>query len=100
MTHLYSTLNVEVTNRPLPEKKLTNLVTLLSEVNSRYYEPVILIITEHARLNDEYDVTSDDLPYSVKQIRSDVRIDVKKLPSRLQRILLNFLTRMTEDKNL
>lgn len=96
---LYKTYNID-SNSNLSKKQeallLKNLNKLLSPNENKNYdiyaEAIIMLICEHARLQDDFIISKDEknIPYGIKLEKDCVKINLKKLPSSLKSILLRF----------
>lgn len=62
----------------------------LSNLDKEQSEAVLMLIIEHARLNDEYDVHSDTMPYGLEQTSNDITFEIGKLPVPVKLILWKF----------
>ncbi|MDB4769516.1 hypothetical protein OAG24_00985 [bacterium] len=73
------------------ENKKT-LVKFLNKVEPAYGEAILMLICEHAKLNDrfEYDPVNLKLPYKGIQKDFDVIFELKNLPVSLRHILYKF----------
>ena len=86
---LYQTL-ANTSERKLGKIQRKKLLDSISEFTSDQYEAVFMLICEHARLNDGYNLDIKNLPYKLKIEKDDVIVNIDNLPRRLQRILFNF----------
>lgn len=90
---LYQTLN-----NNLPEKKLTQpqqkkLLSKLYNLDEEQTEAVFMLVVEHARLNDEFDIQDLDdaqLPYGIKKVNNNLEIDLTSIPDPLKWIIWKF----------
>lgn len=95
MYPLYNTLNKNIKSKKLTSKQKEKLIKFLSTENKKLYEAIIMIIAEHAKINDEFSIQqfSEDLklPYDIVENSKSVKITLEKLPLELQQILWKFI---------
>lgn len=98
---LYQTLNQGISSRELSDDKKRRLTRRLKKASSDQKEAVLLLICEHARINDGYEISDQntaDLPYGLVALSEGLEFELDKLPNALQRILKKFIdmTRSTK----
>lgn len=86
---LYHTLNKDLPTGKSPNvKKLINYTK--SELTEQKKTAILMLIAEHAKINDNYDFNIDKLPYGMEQNNENVIIYIEKFPVELQWILWKF----------
>ena len=90
---LYYTLNQNMTNKEISNSKKKKLAEKLNQIED-YNEKkaIVMLIAEHAKVNDDLDIESEKIPYGILQKSDDVVIDIDKLPNDLQQILWKFMS--------
>jgi hypothetical protein len=89
---LYASLSKDVKDKKLSKATYKDLIEKLQQLDNKASSVIISIIVDYAIDNDGFvlDLDNFSLPYDVKQKGSSVEFDLKKIPDKLQRILLKF----------
>lgn len=89
---LYHTLNAERPKGKFSDVNRKKLIDLTkTDLSEQKKTAILMLVAEHARINDKYNFVTDDLPYRMKQTGEDVIMYVEKFPTELQWILWKFL---------
>lgn len=95
---LYHTLNKKIPTKDLTESQKKSLKTKLGAAEDPHIkEAVIMLIAEHATVNENFDIKTlaqkkgGILPYGMVQTSDDVSLDIEKFPIELRWILFKFL---------
>lgn len=91
--NLYHTLNNNVPSKKFPATKKKTLQAKLKTLDDTSKEAFLMLICEHARLNDDfkYIPEKENLPYKGIQNDEDIVFDFKEIPNQLCWILSKFL---------
>lgn len=88
---LYQTLSSEkFPSKDLLVKNKKDLVVVFNNLNQEQSEVVFMLICEHARVNDDYKYSPENLPYGVTFEDEKIHFDVNDLPKNLRHILWKF----------
>ena len=89
---LYQTFAPSENSESITTKQKNALQKKFSNLDTEQSEAVLMLICEHARLNEDfvYDPSNIVLPYGLEQKKSTVGINIENLPEALQQILWSF----------
>lgn len=93
---LYHTLNRNISSGGLSKKQERELVDSLNSVeDSEIKEAIIMLIAEHARVNEELNINEGqlELPFGMRQKGKVTSFNFEDLPSDLKLILWKFMNR-------
>lgn len=95
---LYHTLNHNIPKTKLTKNQETDLAKKLCLVNEDAKKAVVMLITEHSRVEGQYvyDPKNVVIPYSGTQEGNDVIFDLGKFPNELKWVLWKFVNLLNE----
>lgn len=90
---LYQTLDYDTPKKDMRSSDKKLLTKNLLKLDDSQKEAVLLLICEHARINDDYIWNNDEntLPYNLKYDKIELMFDVNELPIKLKWILNKFI---------
>jgi hypothetical protein len=101
---LYYTLNSNIDTKKVSKACLLDLKKKIDHLDDEYIKAIILLIIEHAKVNDEFiliknqneyfkdEIDLNNLPYGLCQDSNGAtHINLKLLPPTLQHIIHNFV---------
>lgn len=97
---LYQTLNQNLPDQELSSDRKRRLIRRLKKIDDQQKEAVLLLICEHASLNDGYLYKPNELilPYGLNETERGLEFDLEKLPPQLQHILKKFSDMIRQNK--
>lgn len=92
---LHQTFNAKIPKRKLAKPLRIKLAEKFNNLDPEQNNAVFMLIVEHARLNEEFVYDPEiklKLPYSIQYdaANKNVKVDIEKLPNKLQWILSRF----------
>jgi hypothetical protein len=89
---LYDTLykQIEHKNTPLSDSETLYFVEEFKNLDENTHEYIFALIRTFQKKSNSDNI--NELPYGIKSIKKGIKIDMEKLPSKLQQMLLLFLT--------